>query len=97
MACADYTPLDDDILHARGEIVLPRYKEKRMIEPLITLSVRTMGATEERFYVDKSLSYRIIDVGGSRTQRNVWAQFFEEATAIIFLAPISAFDEVNSK
>lgn len=58
-------------------------------------SVRTMGATEEHFYVDKSLSYRIIDVGGSRTQRNVWAQFFEEATAIIFLAPISAFDEVS--
>lgn len=54
-----------------------------------------MGATEECFYVDKSLSYRIIDVGGSRIQRNVWAQFFEEATAIIFLAPISAFDEVG--
>ena len=55
--------------------------------------MRTVGATEERFAVDKSLSYRIIDVGGSRFQRNVWASFFEDATAIIFLAPISAFDE----
>jgi hypothetical protein len=54
-----------------------------------------MGATEELFTVDKTLSYRIIDVGGSRTQRNVWAQFFDQATAIIFLAPISAFDEVS--
>jgi hypothetical protein len=59
------------------------------------LSVRTVGATEEHFVVDKSLSYRIIDVGVSRIQRNVWAAFFEDATAIIFLAPISAFDEVS--
>lgn len=36
----------------------------------------------------------MVDVGGSRSQRNVWAQFFHDATAIIFLAPISAFDEV---
>lgn len=54
-----------------------------------------MGATEERFYIERTLSYRIIDVGGSRSQRNVWAQFFDNATAIIFLAPISAFDEVS--
>ncbi|UZJ53210.1 hypothetical protein CBS101457_002530 [Exobasidium rhododendri] len=56
-------------------------------------AVRTIGAIEERFTVDRLLSYRIIDVGGSRAQRNVWAQFFDNATAVIFLAPISAFDE----
>lgn len=43
--------------------------------------------------MNKQMSYRIIDVGGSRCQRNVWAQFFSDATAIIFLAPISAFNE----
>jgi len=35
----------------------------------------------------------VYDVGGSRTQRAQWAQFFDDITAIIFLAPISAFDE----
>jgi hypothetical protein len=55
-----------------------------------------MGVTEEHFDVVKGLSYHIIDVGGCRTQRNVWAHFFENATAIIFVAPISAFDEVGT-
>lgn len=54
-----------------------------------------MGATEEQFTVSDHLTYRIIDFGGSRFQRNVWIPFFEEAFAIIFLAPISAFDEVR--
>jgi hypothetical protein len=37
--------------------------------------------------------WRLFDVGGSRGQRHTWAPFFEDANAIIFLAPISAFDQ----
>ncbi|CAO1631705.1 unnamed protein product [Sympodiomycopsis kandeliae] len=54
--------------------------------------VRTIGITEETFRI-KTAQYRVIDVGGSRSQRNVWASFFDRATAIILLAPISAFDQ----
>ena len=35
----------------------------------------------------------IYDVGGSRTQRNAWYPYFDDCDAIIFLAPISCFDE----
>lgn len=63
-------------------------------DDILRARVRTVGVFEERFYVNRHMSYRIVDVGGSQSQRNVWAQFFYNATAIIFLAPISAFDEV---
>lgn len=33
------------------------------------------------------------DVGGTRSLRAAWAPFFDDVNAIIFLAPISAFDE----
>lgn len=37
--------------------------------------------------------WRLYDVGGARGQRHAWVPYFEDATAIIFLAPISAFDQ----
>lgn len=33
-------------------------------------------------------------MGGSRTQRAAWAPYFQDVDAIIFLAPISGFDQV---
>jgi len=36
----------------------------------------------------------IYDVGGSRTSRTAWLPYFEDANAILFLAPISCFDEL---
>jgi guanine nucleotide-binding protein alpha-1 subunit len=32
----------------------------------------------------------------SRTQRHTWAPFFDDANAIIYVAPISAYDQVHS-
>lgn len=40
------------------------------------------------------MEWRIFDVGGSRNQRQAWAPYFEDVNAIIFLAPISVFDQV---
>ena len=55
--------------------------------------VRTLGVTEELFRVDRTLLYRIYDVGGSRSQRAAWAPFLDDVESIIFLAPLSAFDQ----
>lgn len=35
----------------------------------------------------------IYDVGGSRSSRASWAPFFDDMDAIIFLAPVSVFDQ----
>ncbi|KZT40029.1 G-alpha-domain-containing protein [Sistotremastrum suecicum HHB10207 ss-3] len=79
IATPNYMPTDSDILRAR---------------------VQTMGISEHQFTVSQngvgagsSLPWLLYDVGGSRGQRHTWAPFFEDATAVIFMAPISAFDQ----
>ncbi|KAJ4465644.1 guanine nucleotide binding protein, alpha subunit [Lentinula edodes] len=68
-----YIPTDDDVLKAR---------------------LKTVGVSEYRFQMEVSTGretgtdWRIVDVGGSRSQR---------LDAIIFLAPISGFDQVLSE
>lgn len=57
-----------------------------------------MGVVEHTFDVPadvpgKIYEWHLYDVGGARGQRPKWVPYFEEATAIIFLAPISAFDQ----
>ncbi|KAF8716015.1 hypothetical protein AX14_012498 [Amanita brunnescens Koide BX004] len=60
--------------------------------------VATMGPEEHHIQVESGLSdkarhWTIYDVGGSRSQRAAWAQFFDDVNVIIFLAPISAFNQ----
>ncbi|KAF4616850.1 hypothetical protein D9613_008685 [Agrocybe pediades] len=77
-----YMPSDDDVLKAR---------------------LKTVGVSEYKFQMevsaghDSGTEWRIVDVGGSRSQRPTWAPFFDDVDAIIFLAPISGFDQVLSE
>ena len=57
-----------------------------------------MGVAEHCFDVHihgKAVTWHIFDVGGARGQRNSWVPYFDDANAIIFVAPISAFDQVR--
>ncbi|KAI6037622.1 G-alpha-domain-containing protein [Pisolithus marmoratus] len=75
----NYIPSDDDVLRAR---------------------LKTVGVSEYRCEMEaaagreQGTEWRIIDVGGSRSQRATWVPYFDDVHAIIFLAPISAFDQV---
>ncbi|KAI0674434.1 G-alpha-domain-containing protein [Trametes maxima] len=77
-----YVPTDDDILRAR---------------------LKTLGVSEHRFTIKEvfaggiSRDLRIYDVGGHRSLvrlRAAWAPFFDDMNAILFLAPLSGFDQV---
>jgi len=85
IARRDYEPSDDDVIRAR---------------------LRTVGVQEYRigFETDSTVStggivgdagkeWVLYDVGGSRTMRHAWVPFFDNVRAIIFLAPVSCFDE----
>ncbi|KAG6853545.1 hypothetical protein C0991_003336 [Blastosporella zonata] len=86
IATRHYEPTDDDVVRCR---------------------LRTLGIQEYKIEFDQSNSllgsvglngnfgqeWNIYDVGGARTQRNAWLPYFEGVNAIIFLAPISCFDE----
>jgi len=57
-----------------------------------------MGVAEHIFDVTihgKSVSWHLFDVGGARGQRHSWVPYFDDANAIIFVAPVSAFDQVE--
>ncbi|VDC03814.1 unnamed protein product [Peniophora sp. CBMAI 1063] len=77
----NYTPSEDDVLKAR---------------------LKTIGVSEHKFEMEagdqRGTEWRIVDVGGSRFQcAATWVPFFDDVDAIIFLAPISAFDQVLSE
>ncbi|GLB39465.1 putative G protein alpha subunit [Lyophyllum shimeji] len=86
IATRTYEPSDDDIVRAR---------------------LRTLGVQEYKIQFEQNSSFLgnvglggdfgrdwiLYDVGGSRTVRHAWVPYFEALNAIIFLAPISCFDE----
>ncbi|KAJ3849765.1 guanine nucleotide binding protein, alpha subunit, partial [Lentinula lateritia] len=75
-----YLPSDEHILRAR----LKTLASNRLIKSLTIVSGSDIGS-----------DWRIFDVGGHRSLVTAWAPFFENnLDAIIFLAPISAFDQV---
>jgi guanine nucleotide-binding protein subunit alpha len=53
---------------------------------------RTIGVVETVFEVD-GWTYRMVDVGGQRSERKKWIRAFDSVGAVIFLASISAYDQ----
>ncbi|KAF9530040.1 guanine nucleotide binding protein, alpha subunit [Crepidotus variabilis] len=67
-------------------------------DDILKARVTTFGPEEHTIVVesgpDSSKEWTIYDVGGSRSQRAVWAQFFDDVNAVIFMAPMSGFNQV---
>jgi len=67
-------------------------------EDILRARLKTVGAAEHTFAMDsgseKGMDWKIYDVGGTRTQRPSWVPFFDDVDAILFLAPIGAFDQM---
>lgn len=53
----------------------------------------TKGIVEHEFMI-KGIPFKMVDVGGQRSQRAKWFQCFDEVTSILFLVSSSAFDQV---
>ncbi|KAF7297279.1 hypothetical protein MIND_00961100 [Mycena indigotica] len=66
-------------------------------EDIIRARLRTLGVQEYRVTFEHGHSagneWRMYDVGGTRSSRIVWYSYFDDCDAIIFLAPVSCFDE----
>ncbi|KAF7307774.1 hypothetical protein MKEN_01137500 [Mycena kentingensis (nom. inval.)] len=66
-------------------------------EDIIRARLRTLGVQEYRVTFEHGHSagndWRMYDVGGTRSSRVVWYSYFDDCDAIIFLAPVSCFDE----
>lgn len=67
------------------------------INDVLHARIQTIGIAEHAFVVqreNRTVQWRLYDVGGARGQRHTWAPFFDDANAIIYVAPISAYDQV---
>ncbi|CAL4062982.1 unnamed protein product [Meganyctiphanes norvegica] len=53
--------------------------------------VRSTGIVETKCEI-KNMRFRILDVGGQRSERKKWIHCFEGVTAIIFVVALSAYD-----
>ncbi|KAK9764345.1 guanine nucleotide-binding protein subunit alpha [Basidiobolus ranarum] len=61
-------------------------------QDILRSRVKTTGITETTFVIG-SVIYRLLDVGGQRSERKKWIHCFEDVTAIIFMVAISEYDQ----
>jgi len=60
-------------------------------EDVLRVRARTTGITETTFKV-KDSSFRMIDVGGQRSERKKWIHCFQDVTAIIYCVALNEYD-----
>ncbi|VDD97604.1 unnamed protein product [Enterobius vermicularis] len=74
---------------------LPRLSEAGYIpteQDLLRTRIKTTGITEVLFDL-KGLTFRVIDVGGQRSERKKWIHCFDNVNAIIFISSLSEYDQ----
>ncbi|XP_038130849.1 guanine nucleotide-binding protein subunit alpha-14-like [Cyprinodon tularosa] len=62
-------------------------------QDILRVRVATTGIIEYIFDMSK-VTFRMVDVGGQRSERKKWIHCFESVTSIIFLAALSEYDQV---
>ncbi|TFY73705.1 hypothetical protein EWM64_g10307, partial [Hericium alpestre] len=65
-------------------------------DDVLKARIQTMGVEEHILQLEtvkKGQQWAIYDVGGSRSQRVAWAPFFDDVNLLIFIAPVSAFNQ----
>jgi len=60
---------------------------------ILRVRVRSTGIEEAMFVFDRE-TYKVIDVGGQRSERRKWIHCFDCVSAVIFCASLSGYDQV---
>ena len=63
------------------------------VDDVLRVRVPTTGIAEYKFQIRKEIVFKMVDVGGQRSQRRKWIHYFEGIT-IVFITAISEYDEV---
>ena len=60
---------------------------------ILCARVRSTGIREAFFEFDE-ITFRVVDVGGQRSERRKWIHCFDCVTAVLFVASLSEYDQV---
>lgn len=74
-----------------AEIAKPDYVPTE--QDVLRTRVPTTGIVENEFDIEGNI-FRMFDVGGQRSERKKWIHCFENVTAVLFVAAISAYNQV---
>ncbi|CAL4122095.1 unnamed protein product [Meganyctiphanes norvegica] len=77
----------DEIARLAEEDYLPTEQD------ILRARVPTTGILEYPFDLD-GIIFRMVDVGGQRSERRKWIHCFENVTSIIFLVALSEYDQI---
>ncbi|OCL13637.1 guanine nucleotide binding protein, alpha subunit [Glonium stellatum] len=61
-------------------------------QDILVSRLRTTGTTEISFEVG-NVTYKMVDVGGQRSERRKWIHVFDNVQVLLFLVAISGFDQ----
>jgi G-protein alpha subunit len=61
-------------------------------QDILRTRLRTTGIRETLFEIGQH-TYRLVDVGGQRSERKKWIHAFDNVNAILFVAAISGYDQ----
>ncbi|KAF7645909.1 hypothetical protein LDENG_00196210, partial [Lucifuga dentata] len=78
-------------LSALDRIAEPSYLPD--LQDILRVRVPTTGIIEYPFDMENVI-FRMVDVGGQRSERRKWIHCFENVTSIIFLVALSEYDQV---
>eukprot|EP01006_Ploeotia_vitrea_P051385 TRINITY_DN67553_c14_g4_i1.p1 TRINITY_DN67553_c14_g4~~TRINITY_DN67553_c14_g4_i1.p1 ORF type:complete len:406 (+),score=195.80 TRINITY_DN67553_c14_g4_i1:233-1450(+) len=62
-------------------------------QDILRARIRTTGIVEHKFRIGEN-DFRMFDVGGQRNARKKWIHCFENVTSVIFVAALSAYDQM---
>ncbi|KAF7688535.1 guanine nucleotide-binding protein subunit alpha-11-like [Silurus meridionalis] len=77
----------DDIDRISAQNYIPSEQD------ILRVRVRTTGVIEYPFTIS-NVVFRMVDVGGQRSERKKWIHCFENVTSIIFLVALNEYDQV---
>jgi len=63
------------------------------VDDVLRVRVRSTGI-EEAVFSFETVSFRVVDVGGQRSERRKWIHCFDCVTSVIFCASLNGYDQV---
>jgi len=63
-------------------------------DDILHCRIFSCGVKQELFTMDDDIQFRLMDVGGSRSEIKKWVQCFENVTAVLYVVAVNEYDQL---